>query len=86
MQKAKRAPPVPVSWWQPPFQDSPDPAVRRAWSEFLTYKRGAPYSVGESLEYMQRFIPQRAAASSTHEINSSHWRMTLSRFLREMRA
>jgi hypothetical protein len=73
-------------WWQPPFSDSPDPAVRQAFAEFTARKGDSPYSMGDVIEYMQHRIPQRAGSSGSDDIHPSQWRMTLARFLREMRA
>jgi hypothetical protein len=76
-----------MQWWCPPFSDSPDPNVRRAWREFTTYKGDSPYSVGDAIAFMSRRVPQRAGGGSgSSDVTSSQLRIGLQRFLREMRA
>jgi hypothetical protein len=79
--------PTPTWLWQPPFATHPNPMVRRVWQEFLTYKRGNTYSLGESIEFMQSRMPQRSTSSGiSSDIGSSQFRMGYARFMREMRA
>jgi hypothetical protein len=71
--------------WQPPFSQSSDPAVRRAFAEFTARKGAEPYSMGDAIAHLERRVPQRAGSSDNTEVHPSAWRMTLARFLREMR-
>jgi hypothetical protein len=82
MKKAKHAR---VRWWQPPFSDSPDPAVRRAWAEFVTRKGDSPYSVGDAIAYLERRVPQRAGSSSGDANVVGPMGPSLAKFLRELR-
>lgn len=84
MRKAKQ--PAPVQWWQPPFSNSPDPAVRRAFAEFRARKGDDPYSMGDVITHLERRVPRRAGNSSGGETHANPWRMTLARFLREMQS
>jgi hypothetical protein len=81
MQKLKQYTPV----WCPPFSDSPDPAVRRAWADFAARKGDSPYSMGDAIAYMERRIPQRAGGSSDANQHGPLG-IGLTRWLRELRA
>jgi hypothetical protein len=84
MYKSSTKQPAPARWWQPPFSDSPDPAVRRAFAEFTTRKGNAPYSVGDVIAYMERRIPQRAGSGGSKDVYGPLG-PGLARFLRELR-
>jgi hypothetical protein len=60
--------------------------VKRAWDEFVARKGNSSYSIGDAISFMERRVPQRAGSGSNSEVHPSQWRMTLARFLREMRA
>jgi hypothetical protein len=76
---------VPARWWQPPFASSNDPAVRRAWAEFVARKGDGPYSIGDVVAYLERRVPQRAGGSS--DANAvGPMGPSLAKFLRELRS
>jgi hypothetical protein len=85
MQKTRRSTQVPVRWWQPQFSESPDPAVRRAWAEFVTRKGETPYSLGDAIAYLERRVPHQHAGGSGSRDAYGPLGPSLARFLRELR-
>jgi hypothetical protein len=83
--KAEQAPVV-QRWWSPPFSESPDPVVRRAFAEFVTCRAGRPYSVGDAVAYLERRVPQRAGSSNSGDPHAGQLGIGLTRWLRELRA
>jgi hypothetical protein len=56
---------TPITIWRPPFQNSPNLAVRRAWHEFTRYKAGNPYTVTEAIVFMSRLMSHTYAGESS---------------------
>jgi hypothetical protein len=84
--KPKAKQPTPVQWWQPPFSDSPDPAVRKAFAEFTARKGDEPYSVGDVIAHLERRVPQRSRGGNGNDAHVGQLGIGLTRWLRELRA